>query len=212
MLLCAILTKDDLASAVEQITPLSVTLRRHRVIWLGRPSVVELVAGAGLRLRGEARFTWDVGGLAIPVSLRSWQVLLVPTFAVRGERHVLAFDPVLEQLDFKSVPMFLDARIKAAINEGLASQKNRLAWDFERRLSLVRSLPETVSPGAELALGPAGGQVEVTADDVRLTLDFELRVSRGRDSSIEPAQEADEVISQCTRVNVAPKKINCDDR
>lgn len=209
MLLCAILTKDDLASAIEQITPLQVTLRRRRVIWLGRPSTVELVAGRGLRLRGDARFTWDVGGLMIPVSLRSWQVLLVPSFAERGRGHVLAFEPVLEALDFKSVPVFLDARIKAAINDGLAAQKNKLSWDFEKHLSLVRSLPASLAPGAELRLGPSGGRVTVSAEEVRLTLDFELDVRRQSESEI---QSPEEVISQCTRVNVAPKKMIWDDR
>ena len=143
------------------------------------------------------------------MSLRSWQVLLVPSFAERDGRHVLAFDPVLEALDFKSVPMFLDARITAAINDGLAAQKSRLAWDFEKHLSLVRPFPESVAPGGELRLGPSGGQVTVSDDDVRLTLDFELHVRRDRDSGIQPTEET---ISQCTRVSVAPKKMIWDDR
>ena len=209
MLLCAILTLNDLVSAVEQITPLEVTVGRGRVISLGRPSTVELAAGAGLRLRGDARFTWEVGGATIPVTLRAWQVLLVPSFVVRGSRHVLALEPVLEAVDFKSVPMFLDARIKAAINDGLAMQKSRLAWDFEKRLSLARALSDKISPKSEVRLGPCGGNVTVTDEDVRLTLDFELEVRRERDSAIHSTEE---VISQCTRVNVAPKKMIWDDR
>ena len=183
MLLCAILTRKDLASAIEQITPLTVTLRRS-VISLGRPSTVELVAGAGLRVRGDARFTWDAFGLAVPVSLRSWQVLLVPSFAERGGRNVLAFDPVLEALDFKSVPQFLDARITEAINEGLEAQKSVLAWEFEKHLSLVRCLPESVEPPREIRFGPSGGHVAVTDSEVRLTLDFELQVSVRRDLAV----------------------------
>jgi hypothetical protein len=91
---------------------------------------------------------------------------------------VLAFEPVLELLDFKNVPMFLDGRIKEAINEGLAAQKHKLAWDFEKTLSLLRPLPEKVSPAGELKLGPTGGTVKVTAEEIRLTLDFALRVRR----------------------------------
>jgi len=211
MLLCAILTLKDVVSVVEQVTPLEVTLRRGRVISLGRPSTVELAAGAGLRVRGAALFTWDVGGVAVPVSLRAWQVLLVPSFVARGHRHVLALDPVLEALDFKSVPTFLGARITAAINDGFAAQKSRLAWDFEKHLSLVRALSDKVSPKSEVRLGPCGGNVTVTDVDVRLTLDFELEVrrERERDSAI---QSTEEVISQCTRVNVAPKRMIWDDR
>jgi hypothetical protein len=178
MQLCAILTKDDLASAIEQITPLRVAIRPRRVITLGRPSKVELVPGAGLRVRGDARFTWDVGGITIPVTLRAWQILLVPSFVARNRGHVLAFDPVLENLDFKRVPMFLDGRIAEAINDGLAAQKNKLSWDFERTLTLVRGLPDKVSPAGEMTLAPTGGTVTVTATDVRLTLDFGFRVQR----------------------------------
>jgi hypothetical protein len=176
MQLCAIVTKDDLSSVIEQLTPLRVTTRPRRVITLGRPAAVELVAGAGLRVRGDARFTWDVGGITLPVTLRAWQIMLVPSFAVRSGGHVLAFEPVLELLDFKNVPMFLDGRIKEAINEGLAAQKRKLAWDFERTLSLIRPLPEKFSPAGELKLGPTGGTVKVTAEEIRLTLDFALRI------------------------------------
>lgn len=178
MQLCAILTREDVASVVEQITPLRVALRPKRVITLGRPAKVELVAGAGLRVRGDARFTWDAYGVTIPVTLRSWQVLLVPSFAPRDGRHVLAFDPVLEDLDFKNVPMFLDGRIAEAINEGLAAQKHKLSWDFERHLSLVRQLPDKLSPSGEVRLGPSGGHVTVTPNELRLTLDFALRLQR----------------------------------
>jgi hypothetical protein len=178
MQLCAILTKDDLASVIEQITPLRVTVRPRRVITLGRPCKVELVAGAGLRVRGDARFTWDVGGLTIPVTLRSWQIMLVPSFAARNGGHVLAFDPVLEDLDFKRVPMFLDGRIAEAINDGLAANKHKLSWDFEKTLSLVRPLPDKISPAGEMTLAPTGGNVTVTATDLRLTLEFGFRVRR----------------------------------
>jgi hypothetical protein len=178
MQLCATLTKDDLSSIIEQITPLRVALRPCRVITLGRPTKIELVAGAGLRVRGDARFTWDVGGLTIPVSLRTWQVLLVPSFVARDGGHVLAFDPKLEVLDFKNVPMFLDGKIADAVKQGLAAQKSKLAWNFEDQLSLVRALPAKMSPAGEMTLAPTGGTVVVTEADVKLTLDFGFRVRR----------------------------------
>jgi hypothetical protein len=136
-------------------------------------------------------------------------VLLVPSLIVRGGRRVLAFDPELEALDFKSVPLFLDAKIKAAINDGLVAQKNRLTWDYEKHLSLVWPLPASVAPAGELRLGPSAGHVTVSAEELRLTVDFELRVRR--DERLAPHAAAD-VISQCTRVNVAPKKMIMDER
>jgi len=180
MQLCATLTRDDLVSIVEQLTPLRVAVRPKRVISLGRPTRIELVAGAGLRLRGDARFTWDAYGVTIPVTLRAWQILLVPSFVARrnGAGHVLAFEPKLEELDFKGVPMFLDERISEGVRNGLAAQKGKLAWDFENQLSLTKPLPVQLAPAGELTLAPNGGNITVTADDIRLTLEFALRVRR----------------------------------
>lgn len=175
MQLCAIVTKDDLVSVARQLTPLRVAVRPRRVITLGRPTKIELVAGAGLRVRGDARFTWDVGGLTIPVTLRSWQVMLVPAFVPapgRAGGHVLAFDPILEDLDLKNVPMFLDGRIAEAIKGGLAAQKGKLSWDFERQLGITRTLPSQISPAGDVTLVPSGGNVTVTATEMRLELTF----------------------------------------
>ena len=185
MQLCAILTADDLTSIIEQLTPLRVAIRPRRVIALGRPAKVELVAGAGLRVGGDARFTWDVGGLIVPVNVRVWQVLFVPSFVARKGGHVLAFEPILELLDLKRAPMFLDDRIAQAVRDGLGSQRGKLAWDFEKVLSLVRPLPAKVTPTGEWRLGPTGGSVTVTAADIRVTLDFGLHVHR--DSQRAPA-------------------------
>lgn len=178
MQLCATLTSDDLTSIVEQITPLRVTLRPRRVVSLGRPSKVELVAGAGLRIRGDAHFTWDAYGLTIPVTLRAWQVLLVPSFAPVKGRHVLAFNPMLEDLDLKGVPALLDARLAGAVKDGLAAQRGKLAWDFEKTLTVSKPLPAKLSPAGEWKLAPTGGNVTVTATEVKLTLDFGLKVLR----------------------------------
>jgi len=179
MQLCAIVTKDDLTSVVEQLTPLRVAVRPRRVITLGRPTKVDLVAGAGLRVRGDARFTWDVGGLTIPVTLRSWQIMLVPAFVAAPDGgHLLAFDPVLEELDLKNVPMFLDGRIAEAIKGGLAAQKGKLAWDFEKQLGITRSLPHQISPAGDVTLSPNGGTVTVTATEMRLELALSLSFRR----------------------------------
>lgn len=177
MKLCAVITKDDLSSVIEQITPLRVALRPRREITLGRPTNVELVAGAGLRIRGDARFTWDVGGITIPVTLRAWQIMLVPSFVARGSGHVLAFDPVLEDLDFKALPMFLDGRIADAVKSGLEAQRGRLAWDFERHLSVIQALPSAISPAGAVKIAPTGGNVTITNSELRLTLDFALSVA-----------------------------------
>ncbi len=180
MELCATLTRDDLSDAIDEITPLRVVIRPRRTISLGRPTNVELVPSAGLRLRGDARFTWDVGGLPVPVTLSCWQVLLVPSFVAREGRHVLAFEPTVEHLDFKGVPMVLGARIADAVREGVLAQKRKLAWDFAKHLSVTWPMPERVTPAREIELGPVGGNITVTSTELRLTLTFALHVRDSR--------------------------------
>ncbi|MBX3192556.1 MAG: hypothetical protein KF819_36565 [Labilithrix sp.] len=182
MRLSAVLTRDDLASLIESMTPLRIELkaRPRRYVLLGPPSLVELVPNAGLRVRGSARFTWNVAGVAVPVTLRAWQALLAPSVAVRDGAHVLVLEPALEALDFERLPAFVDQRIAQAINDGIAKQRERLMWNFTRTLSYAHALPEALSPTSRFELRPAGGTVIVTASEVRLTVDFRARVLRPR--------------------------------
>ncbi len=184
MELSAVLTKDDLDAVATQLTPLRVELSRRprRAISLARPSLVELVPGAGLRLRGSARIDWEVGGFAVPVVVRTYQFLLVPSVVTRNGVHVLAFEPILETLDFRRIPGFFDERVTTAINEGLASHQRKLAWNFSKTLSASLALPPKVAPEGRFELLPTAAQVLVTASDVRMTVTFQCRVSRPRPS------------------------------
>lgn len=183
MQLTAILTRSDLASLVETMTPLRVELkdRPRRVVTFDPPQLVELVAGVGLRVRGGARFSWSIAGVPVPVTVRGWQVLLVPSIGRREGAHVLVFEPVLEELDFERLPAFAAQRITAVINEALGGQKHRLAWNFTRTLSYAHALPARVSPPMRFELRPDGGTVTVTEEEVRVTASFRAAVRRPAD-------------------------------
>lgn len=175
MLLTAAVTKAEIAALVDALTPLRVIIdeRRGRSITLGRPRL-ELVPQGGIRLRGDARLTWDVAGVAIPVTLREWQVLLVPRIV--GSRS-LAFEPVIEILDLKGVPGFLDDKIAKTITDGLAQYRHRLAWEFARTLSKQFALPAKIGGGA-FAMAAVDGAVAVSEQDLMMTLRFEANVER----------------------------------
>ena len=148
MLLTAAVTKAEIAALIDALTPLRVIIdeRRGRSITLGRPRL-ELVQDGGIRLRGDARLTWDVAGVAIPVTLQAWQLMLVPRIVTREGGRALAFEPVIEILDLKRVPGFLDDKIANAITDGLAQNRDRLAWEFSRVLSKQFALPARIGPG-----------------------------------------------------------------
>ena len=168
--------KDEIDRVVADLTPLKIDLGKKRSVAFGRPDLVELVPRTGLRVRGDAKMIWEIAGLTLPVTLRTWQLLLVPSIARKDGAIVLAFDPVIEDLDFKSVPGFFDERIADAINEGVASQRGRLAWNLSRLLGSNRRLPPRVAPGGSIDVAPLTGRVEVTASELRIDLDFGVQV------------------------------------
>lgn len=178
MKLSAVVTRDDLVGLLCELTPLRVALgaRGGRSVSIGRPRSLDFVPGQGIRLSGDAKLVWDVAGLPLPVTLRAWQVLLVPSVLERDGLLTVTLDPVLEQLDFKSVPGFVDERIASAINEGLAAQRKKLGWAFGKTLAVRLALPARMSPAGRFELIPSAGQVEITEDELRLTVTFASRV------------------------------------
>jgi hypothetical protein len=181
MELVVALGKDDLAALVGEISPLEVEIAKkpRRTVSLGAPSLVELVPSAGLRVRGDARFAWDALGLTIPITVRSWQVLLAPTALSSPSGLALAFEPTLERLDLSSVPVFVSETIAQAITSGLAAGRKKLVWNVGQKLSLHRMLSERVSPPSRFELSPSRAEVVVTAWEMRLTLGFDAHVVRG---------------------------------
>lgn len=188
----AVIPETDLVTLMESITPLRVTIdeERHRSISLGRPKV-ELVAGRGLRLRGDGHVVWDFAHVPIPVTINAWQLLFVPRISSRGRSHVLSFAPDLEELDVKLVPGFVDERIAEAIRAAISQNRDRLAWDFARTLSKRLPLPANVSPSNTFEISPVGGDVSVSEAEVRLELRFEARFetrAAATEVASEPAQ------------------------
>jgi hypothetical protein len=173
MLVTVLVTKQELVRVIDALTPARITLdeRRGRTLLLGRPRT-ELVPGVGVRLRGTAHLTWDVAGVAIPLTVQAWQLLLVP---VTGGT-ALAFEPIVEELDLKLVPAFLDVKIASAIRDGIAEQRDRAVWDFARTLSKRLELPARVVPARSLEIVAVDGFVTVSQNELRLDIRFEQRV------------------------------------
>jgi hypothetical protein len=172
----AVIPQNDLVRLVDSITPMRVAIdeERGRVITLGRPKL-ELVPNQGLRLRGDARVSWDFAHVPVPVTIRAWQLLVVPRVRVRDGSHVLAFEAVLEDLDVKSVPGFVDQKVADAIQRVVAQSRERLAWNFVRTLSKRLRLPTTISPTSTFAIFPVSGKASVGENELRLVLQFEAR-------------------------------------
>jgi hypothetical protein len=183
MELTALVSRDELAALVRSVSPLRIAIdeRRGRAATLALADV-ELVPARGLRLRGDARITWDVAGVPLSVTVKSWGVLLVPRVAAGA----LVIEPVLEELDLKNVPGFLDDKIGDAIRDGITQNRGKLAWGVARALSKTWPLPARMSL-ASFGLQVTSGSVVVDEAAIRMSIRldgrFERRISRRLPSS-----------------------------
>lgn len=182
MLVTAVVTKAELAGLVESLTPLRVVIdvKRGRGITLNRPGV-ELVPGRGLRLRGDARVDWDIAGVPLSVTIQVLQLLLVPRVVARRDApaaRVLAFEPIIEELDLKLVPGFVDHKIAETIRGFIAQNRDKIAWDFTRTFTKHLPLPKRFDPAKTFELVPVEGGVAVSATELRLDVLFELSFTR----------------------------------
>jgi hypothetical protein len=175
MELSAVVSRDELAALVRSVSPLRLAIdeRRGRAATLVA-SDVELVPSRGLRVRGSARVTWDVAGVPLTITLKTWRAMLVPRVA---QGRALVLEPVLEDLDLKNVPAFLDDKIGDAIRDAIAQNKGKLAWGFARALTKKWPMPLRSSLAA-FGLEVVSGTVLVDANEVRLSVRFEARFER----------------------------------
>lgn len=181
MQLCLTLTKDELSRVVQELLPFDIEIseRPRRRISLEHLQTLELVSGSGVRISGDASLTWEVAALPVTLTLRKWQVLLVPrvVFPDNGDK-LLVFDPNLETLDFKHVPGFVDDRVADVVNEAISSQKSKLVWNFGKSLSLHKPLSDKLSPTPVFDLSPTGADVDVTDSVLSLSIRFAAKMIR----------------------------------
>lgn len=192
MLLTAHVTKAELTSLLGSLTPMRVMIdeQRERSVTLGRPEL-KFVPGKGLRLRGDARIAWDVAGIAVPVALQGWQLLLVPRIHAKDTARLLALEPVVEELDLKLVPGFLEEKIADAITEWISRSRTRIAWNFARTLSKRLPLPRRIVPMQSFEIVAVDGEVEVTESELRLAVRLEATIERGAHAARERASESE---------------------
>lgn len=185
MLLTADVPKAELVALVESLTPFRLALdqTRARSLTVGRPKVT-FVPGRGVRLTGNARVSWEVAGLTVPVNLQGWQILLVPKVVTRPSTEgssvqVLALEPVIEELGLRRVPAFVDDKIAETLRDWIGRKERRLAWSFARTLSRRLSLPARITPSETFEIRATGGEVEVTAEALRFSVRFTAHIERG---------------------------------
>jgi len=183
----AILTRDDLAAVLHELTPLRVTLGEDvagRALFLGRPQRVELVPGQGLRVTCRARVAWRLAGVRLPVKIHRVTAILVPRIERRAPtpgapvRDMLAFAVRIEKVDVAALPGFVDAKVADVVNETLGRAAHDLVWDFIDTLSFHFALPVALASAERFDLLASWGEVRVTDDAVVLAVAFHAAIPR----------------------------------
>jgi hypothetical protein len=174
MWLEAILSRDDLVTLVERFLPVKIHIGTCSLT-LYEPREVRLVAARGLLLRCKARVHWPVLGIAVPIVLHEFDVMLWPE--VESERH-LVFRIAIEHADLAGVPAFIDDRITLRINRELREHDVNVSWDFAAALTRVFQLPGTVSLADALSLDSSWGRLRIRPEAMVLAVSLHADVLR----------------------------------
>ena len=191
MHLQATFTLADLSEAIASFTPLEIRLGdlegKERTLVIDRPLEVSLVAGRGLRIGTTARFTWTLAGLAVPVTVNSASLLLLPEIATVDGREVLRFLLLLESADLKLVPSFVDDEFVERVNAALSAEDARPTWKFLDTLTFSVGLPERLRSARALTLTARWGAVQVTDAALTFTVSYEAAVTKPEPAEGAPA-------------------------
>lgn len=182
MWLEAIITQDDLARALTQITPVKIHLdddeSTDRWLYLDRPTHIELVPEKGLRVACPAEIMWSVSVVNVPIKLHTLQVLLRPEIVKKQRGDILVFNLELEEADIKGIPSLVDNRVMGAVNKALAAKE--LAWDFTKTLTFSGiKMPKMLDPISSLSIGVNWGKRRVDQEALVLVVSFQLDFNRG---------------------------------
>jgi hypothetical protein len=184
----AVLSKEDLASLVAQIVPLTIRIdpdaSADHYIELETATDLVLVADQGLRMTTQARIHWPVLGITVPIKIDPLSVIIRPTVTNTPKGDALSFTLEIEQADFAKIPAFGDQAITDKINRELSKRHVELAWAFAAMLSHRFDLPPLLEPLDSLALNVAWGKVRVTEEAMVLAISFHAEVSRRGDEVV----------------------------
>lgn len=182
MELRALLTLEDLATALRALTPLRILIDKEgeRYVELGPPSEVTLVADAGLQVRTSGAVQWSVAGVGIRANVLSVEVLLRPSVESTPRGPALRFALSLSKLDLQHSPGLVDSTILGQVNAALEDEDNALLWYFGETLQVGTDLPR-VWPPTHLDFQASGARVAVTAAELTLSMPVRFDVARDTD-------------------------------
>jgi hypothetical protein len=190
MRLEAIVSKNDLTQLVAEALPLTMQLGDDGELSLSDATQVTLIPDVGLRIVGALKLRWSVLGITVPITVRSFAVVLRPEVTGGDSEHgeQLTFKVQLDHADVAGLPSPIDQGVVVLVNRELEKHME-LAWGYARTLTQSFDLPDTVQPLESFDLNVDSACVKTTDDALGLAIRFHARVRR-RGESTAPARGA----------------------
>jgi hypothetical protein len=172
----AILTREDLAKALDDLCPLRILVGEDGSVIVSEPRAIELVPGVGLRVTANAEIHWPILGIAVPITVRSMTLDVRPLILKSEGGDKLAFRLQLDQVDISLLPSFLDQTVVDRVNQELEAKHIELAWNFSETLSHVFALPPSLASAGAIELKVAWGEAKTTLETLVLAISFHASV------------------------------------
>jgi hypothetical protein len=171
---------------VGQFAPVTIRLGEDGELQVHDPSEITIVPDVGLRVVCKAKLRWTVLGFAVPVTLDSLAVLLLPAIVKRGDVDVLVFRLEIEEADIAGLPTGIDSRITDIVNHELEAKHVELSWDYAATLNHQFDLPDLLKPVERLKLTVGGARVKASGESLALAIEFYVDVLRGLPAAASP--------------------------
>ncbi len=173
MWLEAVVTLEECRAFIRSVTPFEIEIDGPtRTLTLDPPDTIELIENVGLRLRMAGDIRWTIAHVHLPISFHVASMLLVPSIETQGGRDALVFRFLIEHVDFKAIPEFIDDKITDTINSAL--KKSALAWRFTETLDFHFSLPDRVESASRIDLGAKWGRLKITKEALVLATSLDV--------------------------------------
>lgn len=174
-----ILTARDCGEFVQSITPLKIELGSpDRLLVIGRPTRIELVAKKGLRLLTAGHVVFTVAGVHVPVNARIASLLLTPTIEKRDGGDALSLRCRVEKLDVNVLPDFIDATVIHRVNDMLAEHDDKVVWRFAKALERHFTLPKQIESASAIDTHTNWGKVKITDKALVFAVSLDVRAVR----------------------------------
>jgi hypothetical protein len=180
------LTRDELADLLRQFAPIRIHLtptdEDRRWVEIERPSSVELLPEVGLRVISHGRLRYKIAGIAVPLTIRRVELLLVPkVLHPTPSEFRLAFELTIRDADLELVPGVVDRAIYEKVNALLDAENTPLVWDFGKTFHQSARLPERLEPVSHFLLSARDAEVHIDGEAISFRVQLGASLSRSKE-------------------------------